>query len=470
MLKKNDEIINIVCSLGSNGEGIIKHEDYTIFVPYALIGEKIKCKILKVDKNICYGKLIDILEPSKDRVKADCPVFTKCGGCQLQHLKYLSQLEYKKENVKRTFNKIANLNVEVNKVVCGEKQFRYRNKLQLPVIETEKGVEIGFYAEKSHRVIPIEDCLINPNWTSKIISTFKKFFEKFKVSAYNQITRKGLVREITVKEINNSLLIVLVCTKENVPFIENLIDLLKENLSLDFSFYINVNNSQSNVIYGERFIHIYGKTEYIDQMLGVKYLVGPQSFMQVNKEICEKLYSKVCELASLKENTTVIDAYSGAGLMTALLAQKSKKAIGIEIVKEAVDCANQLLANNALENKVKNYCGKCEDLLPQIVKEEKEKGAEIVVVLDPPRKGCDIKVIQSIIENQIDKVVYGSCMPSTLARDVGLLTGALEIKNNNIERAINFKERYKISAIIPFDMFPQTKHVETLVCLEKVKW
>ena len=203
-------------------------------------------------------------------------------------------------------------------------------------------------------------------------------------------------------------------------------------------------------------------------MLGVKYKIGVQSFMQVNTSVCTKLYSAVKTLVDADENTVVIDAYSGAGLMTAILAEKAKKAIGVEIIKEAVDCANDLSVANKLEHKITNYLGKCEDIIPNIIETERKDNSKVCLVLDPPRKGCDIKVINAIINSDIEKIVYVSCMPSTLARDLGLLVGTLEIVDSQIVKAQNPKNRYQITYIRPFDMFAQTKHVETLVCLSKI--
>ena len=202
-------------------------------------------------------------------------------------------------------------------------------------------------------------------------------------------------------------------------------------------------------------------------MLGIKYKIGVQSFMQVNTSVCTKLYSAVKTLVNADENTIVIDAYSGAGLMTAILAENAKKAIGVEIIKEAVDCANDLAVANKLEGKITNYLGKCEDIVPNIIEKEKKEGANVCLVLDPPRKGCDNKVINSIINSDIEKIVYVSCKPSTLARDLGLLIGTLEVIDGQVVKAQNPKLRYEITFIRPFDMFAQTKHVETLVCLAR---
>ena len=254
-----------------------------------------------------------------------------------------------------------------------------------------------------------------------------------------------------------------------MPYKDKLLSILNEKVKYSFSLYLNINSSHSNVIYGEKFIHIYGSKDFAADMLGIKYRVGVQSFMQVNDCVCAKLYSTVCALADIDENTTVIDAYSGAGLMTALLAKRAEKAIGIEIVPEAVRLANQLATQNGLEEKIINYQGKCEEILPDIIERERQNGNKTVIVLDPPRKGCDIKVIKAVKESKADKIIYVSCKPSTLARDVGLVIGTLSHNGSEIVKSENPCGDYVIDSVRPFDMFAQTKHIETICALKRVK-
>ena len=468
MLKKNDILKGIVSALGSNGEGIIKYGDYTVFVPYVLPEEEIEYKVLKVAKNCVYGKVLNVIKPSKDRIDAPCSVFGKCGGCQLQHLEYKKQLKVKEENVKRCFSKIAGIDVEINKTVTGESPFRYRNKLQLPISFNGKETVIGFYAENSHRVVPICDCLINSSWTAKLISAITLYIKEFNLKGYSDFDSSGYIREVTAKELNGNLIICLVLTTKKLVGKDRLIEILTEKLGLEFTLYINVNSKPTNVVYGEEFILVHGKAEYTGEMFGIKYKMGVRSFMQVNPSVCKKLYGAVCDNASLSEDVTVIDAYSGAGLMTALLASKAKKAIGIEIIPEAVEIANQLALDNGLSNKTTNYQGKCEVIMPDIIAKERQQNANVTVVLDPPRKGCDYAVIKAVKDSLADKVIYVSCNPSTLARDVGLLTGALKYEGNQIVRANDYTPLYEINSVTPYDMFAQTKHVETLVVLSRV--
>lgn len=327
-MEKNQELIGTVVATGSNGEGIIKQERFTVFVPFTLLGEKVRYKILKVKSKFAYAKLLEVLTPSEIRVRPRCPVFTKCGGCQLQHIKYCNQLAIKEEGIKLTFKKVAGLEVYIKKTVQGDDSFRYRNKLQLPVAYSPEGAKLGFYAENSHRVVEISDCVINAVWTKEIIAVFNKYIREFELFGYDEINKSGDIREITVKEIKGNLIITIVTLKQNIPGLKTLIEYLKERLKTEFSLYINVNTKNTNVIYSDDFRLIYGNGDYTDEMLGVKYKIGVQSFMQVNSSVCAKLYSAVKNLVDADDKTVVIDAYSGAGLMTALLASNAKKAIG----------------------------------------------------------------------------------------------------------------------------------------------
>lgn len=462
-MKKNEERVGIVSAMGSNGEGIIKQDGMVVFVPYTLIGEKILYKVLKVTSKCAYGKVLEIYSPAEIRERALCPVFGKCGGCQLQHVRYSNQLKIKEDNIASCFKKIAGLDVEVKPTVKGDNSIRYRNKLQLAVADTPNGAKIGFYAENSHRIIPIDDCIINSDWTKDVILAFKEYIEEFNIKGYDELNNRGELREITVKEVKGNLIITAVSLSEQLRGVDRLLEILLKYIKLEFSLYINVNKTGTNVIYGDEFKLIYGPGSYTGDMLGIKYNIGVQSFMQVNNSVCAKLYSAVRSAVNADESTTVIDAYSGAGLMTALLAKNAKKAIGIEIVPEAIECANQLAKANRLNDKITNYLGKSEEILPVII--EKEQGNKISLVLDPPRKGCDIRVINSIINSDIDKIVYVSCKPSTLARDVGLIVGSLEVIDGEIKRVDDYTSRYEIEFVKPFDMFSHTKHVETVVSL-----
>ncbi len=469
-MEKNEERVGLVNDYGSEGEGVVLCEDGVVFIPFALKGELVRYKILKVTKNCAYGKVTEILQSSVKRVAPKCPVFGRCGGCKLQHAEYAEQLRIKENNVKKCFNKIANLDVNVSNTIYSN-PWRYRNKLQLPVaVDTQGKTVIGFYAENSHRVIPINDCLINEDWVKPIICAFKEYSEKYKINGYNESDGCGDVREITAKRVGDNLIITMVVLREDIRGVDFFIELLKNKLNdRCFSLYLNINTKRTNVIYDEKFLLKYGPGCYNANMLGIDYEIGVTSFMQVNSDVCEKLYREVVSEVDADCDTTVIDAYSGAGLMTALLAKNAKKAIGIEIIPEAVNNANALAKRNGLLDKVTNYQGKCEDILPDIIKKERQNGAKISVVLDPPRKGCDVKVIDAVLQSEADRIIYVSCFPSTLARDVGLIVGTLRYDDNRqLIKAASVKSKYKISRLQPFDMFANTKHIENMVVFDKV--
>lgn len=468
MLKKNDEKIGKVIDLGVNGEGVIKDENTVIFVPFSILGEEIKYKVLKVTSKCAYGKLLEVISPSKERVEPKCRYFSKCGGCQLQHINYLKQLDIKRDSIKNAFNKIAFLNIEPQNVVVGNDCFRYRNKISLPISQNGDKLLVGFYAENSHRVVDIDDCIINPEWTSSLIKSIKEYMIRYSLKGYDEFSGIGDVREITAREVSNKLIITIVSLSKRLKAINEFVEIIKKHIKLDFTIYLNYNPNNTNKIYGEEFYLIYGEPEVYGEMLGIRFPMGAQSFMQVNSDVCTKLYSKVNELVGDSENNVVIDGYSGAGLMTALLAKTAKKVYGIEIIPEAVEHANTLAKENKLNEKIFNYVGKCEEIMPDIIAKEKQKNSRITLVLDPPRKGCVLGLIDTIIKSDIDKIVYVSCKPTSLARDVGLLIGTLERVNGQVKKSDNPSNRYYVESVIPFEMFPQTKHVETVVCLKKV--
>lgn len=465
MITKNNEYVGIVERLGVNGEGIIKNGDFIVFVPYTLPTEKVRYKILKVLKNYAFGKVVEVIVPADDRIRAVCPVFGKCGGCQLQHVKYSAQLKFKSQLVADCFKKIAGIDVKVKSPVKSVQEYEYRNKLQLPVGRFNGENVIGFFAENSHRIIPVKNCYIHPSWAEKLITALKVYMAKNNVPAYDEVDKSGYIRHIVCRETDNSFIITLVSTTKDVPNLDDFIAELKECF-VNFSLYINVNSADTNVVFGDEFVLKYGAPTYINELLGLKYEVGVQSFMQVNTLVATKLYQNAVKHLDPNENDYVIDAYSGAGLMTALFAKKAKYVYGIEIVPEAVNIANKLASINGLSDKMENICGDCAQVLPPLVKKLSETG-NVYVVLDPPRKGCDYSVIEAIKNSNIDKIVYISCNPATLARDVGLLTGSLYYEGNEIKKATDYTPVYEIATVIPHDMFSQTKHVETLVVLQR---
>lgn len=466
-MKKNDVAVGTVSSIGCNYEGIIKTDGTVCFVPFSLVGEKVEYKVLKVNKNIAYAKLNEVLTPADERVRPVCKYFKKCGGCKLQHVKYREQLKLKAAQVKDCFRKIAGMTVDVLPAQKSINEYNYRNKLQLPVRNVDGVTKIGFFAENSHRLIEVDGCAIQQEWAGKIISVFKDFIAKYKIQGYSEERGDGTLRHIVVRNVQNTLLIVAVVNGADLPYSRELIDLLRLNFK-KFSFFLSTNTSDGNVVMGDGVRLLYGVDKVTSEESGVKYSIGPLSFMQVNDSVKSKLYQDVVKSLNLTENSVVIDAFSGAGLLTAIIAQTAKKAIGIEIVKEAVESADELKKLNGLSEKMENVLGACEDVLPEIISRNGLTGGDFSLVLDPPRKGVDPKVLFSVLSALPQTIVYVSCSPQTLARDVGILTGALYYDGAELKKAENYTPKYTIAKIQPYDMFPQTKHVETLCVLTKI--
>ncbi len=463
-MQKNEEFIGNVSAIGSNMEGIVRIGDRICFVPYAILGEKIKFKVLKVTKNLAFCKLLEVLAPAEERVRPKCSVYEKCGGCQLQHLRYKEQLKLKSNLVADCIKKIAGIDVVVPLTVRSTYEYEYRNKLQLPV-RFDKANDIGFFAQNSHRIVKIDECPIQKPWCSKIITALKNYLDKSGVSCYNENLKEGIVRHVVVRETENKLSIVIVINGDNLPKYELLIEELLGYFS-NFNLFININKLHNNVILGTEYKRLFGEEFISTSELGINYKVVPASFIQVNDGVKRKLYADVVKSLGADNNVSVIDAYSGAGLMTALISKTAKKVYGIEIVKEAVESANRLIKENNVKNVV-NYCGPCEEVLPTLINTLKKQGETTAVVLDPPRKGCDKKVLDAILSSKPKKIIYVSCSPQTLARDLGILCGTLVYEGNELKKATVQNKVYEITKIQPYDMFPQTKHVETLVCLSK---
>ena len=459
-MEKND-ILTVTCSaLGTQGEGVARKNGVTLFVPRLLPGERAEVRVLKVKGNIAYARVEELLTPAELRVRPRCAVFGRCGGCQLQHLKYHMQLKFKTGLVKDAFRKIAGLDVDVSACERSEKEYGYRNKLQLPVGQRDGKNVVGFFAERTHRIVPTQDCPLHPEWAGALIGALTGFMEKCGLDGYDEETCTGQIRHIVVRELRKKYVVTLVTTVPELKGIDYFFFLL-DKVFPEYSFWLNVNTARTNVIFGEEFRLLKGPGFYDCQEGGITYEVGPRTFVQVNENVRTRLYERALSFAEAGD--TVIDCYAGGGLLTAKFAGKCKRAYGIEVVPEAHDCAERLRADNALDGRMENLCGKVEDLLEGVL----EREPEALVVLDPPRAGVARGVIDLLIRRQVKKIVMISCDPATLARDVGLLTGSLVEQNGALVKAESPAYRYSIDCAEPFDMFPQTRHVETLVCLER---
>lgn len=464
-MEKNREYTGEVLSLGSEGEGIINYEDVTAFVPQCLPGERVSFKALKVSGKVAYGKLTEVHTLSKDRAIPTCANFGRCGGCQLQHMSYALQLSFKRQSVENCLKKIGGLTVKVDDCVASDMQYGYRNKLAIPVgVDGEGNNVIGFYAPRSHRIVPIKECSLQQNWSARLVSLLRLFMSEQGLKGYDEIKKKGDIRQLVARELDGKFIITVVASRkiELEGFAKKL-----EGEFKNFTLLLNVNASTGNVIFGKEWHICCGKGYFVGKDMGIKFKAGANTFLQINDGVRSKLYKAVAAQVCAKDSVAV-DLYSGGGMLTALLAKGCKTAYGIEIVKEAVECADELKEMNNLSDKMFNICGAVEDRLDEVFR--LTEGAERVIVCDPPRKGMERSVCNAILASGAKKVVLVSCNPATLARDLGILCGSLrEVDGQLIKNAdydgTPLKGFYEITSVTPFDMFPQTRHVETLAVL-----
>lgn len=456
-IKQNDIIETTISDYGVNGEGIAKFEGIVIFVPYALKGEQVRIKIDHVKRNFAYATVIEVLESSPKRIKPDCNRFLKCGGCNLSHIDYEEQLKIKKQALINTLKKNTGQDLNVGDIVPSPKIDAYRNKVQLPFSIVNGKVALGFYRASSHKIVSITKCFLHADWLNKLIAVVLEYANKYNLTVYDEKSQKGLLRHLVARYVNRQLCIVLVVNGEKVHKIEILIEEIQKKFD-NFSFYLSINKQNTNVIMGKKLIPIIDKPLKVN-ILGIDAEVNPLSFLQVNNEVRDMIYTEVIQ--KTKNSDTVIDAYSGIGIMGAVLSKNGvKKVYNIEIIAEAIENADTLSKNNKLNN-ITNICGDAAIELPLLINSIKESqqttsgnlNQSISVILDPPRKGVNLAVIEAL--NNIDypiNLVYISCNPATLSRDLSLLT-----KNGN----------YSILSIVPYDMFPQTKHLEVVICLSR---
>lgn len=440
-----------ILSEGMNGEGVAKADGIVIFVPQTMVGEKVLAEITAIKKSFAIAKVIKIIEPSQYRVIPECKICFKCGGCEMLHIDYNHQLEIKKQNVKNCIDKECRIDSKVDDVVASPKRVGYRNKIQLPVTRQNNQVVAGYFAQDSHKVIPFctqnqeGKCLLNDEAMQGIITSFLNYVAKFNISTYDETNHKGLIRHLVIRKVGDKFAVCVVANGKTLPRYKEFIADLQAK-GYDFSLYLSPNERKTNVIMGDEVITLFGEKVLKCNTLGVNYYVSPQSFMQINDDVRDMIYSRVGEIIENSNIDNVIDAYSGIGIMSNIFARYAKKVYAIEIVKQAVDDAKILAKANGNENKIVNICGDCAKELPAVI----SKLDKSIVVIDPPRKGCDKAVLDSIIKAGPTKIIYISCNPATLARDLKLLS-----------------DTYSIDSITPYDMFPQTKHVETLVVLSK---
>ncbi|WP_281203142.1 23S rRNA (uracil(1939)-C(5))-methyltransferase RlmD [Cytobacillus kochii] len=444
-VKKNDYIDVTFEDLTHEGAGVAKFDGYPLFVPNALPGEKAQIKVLKTSKGYGFGKLIETYEESPYRVTAPCPIYKECGGCQLQHLSYEGQLLAKQKQVRDVLTRIGKLeNVTVHPTLGMSDPWRYRNKSQVPIGEHEGGLIGGFYQQRSHQIIDMKTCLIQQEKNDEVIQKVKDICNKNGVRAYDEQRHKGDLRHIMARYglVTGDVMIVLVTKAKDLPNRKKIIADITENIAGVKSIVQNVNPKKTNVIMGDETRVLWGQEVIYDYIGDVRFAISARSFYQVNPEQTKVLYDKALEYAALTGKEEVIDAYCGIGTISLFLAQKAKSVFGVEIVPEAIEDAKRNAELNNITNA--NFAvGKAEEVIPAWY--EKGHKADVLVV-DPPRKGCDEALLQTIIDMKPKKVVYVSCNPGTLARDLRVLEDG----------------GYRTVEVQPVDMFPQTSHVEVV--------
>lgn len=449
--KLNDIIEVNITGLGSSGEGVGKADGFTVFVHGALPGEKVSVKLFQVKKSYASGRILNILEESPQRVKPQCAFYEKCGGCQLQHLNYEGQLSVKRQQVKDAIERIGHItSCEVLPVLGMENPWHYRNKMQFPAAKTEGKIQIGCYTALTHNVINIDDCLIQKQANNKIMQVVRQWMQQFNISAYDETTGKGVVRHVMgrVGAKTGEVMAVIVTACYDIPHAGELVTMLKTEVDGLKSIVQNINKKRTNIIMGAKNRVLYGKSTIKDRLGNLKFNISPLSFFQVNSAQTEKLYATALEFAALSGKETVIDCYCGTGTISLYLAQKARKVYGIEIVEPAIKDANE----NAKANNIANaefICGDAALEMPALLKSGVKPDT---VLLDPPRAGCDKKVLAAIAGVKPEKIVYVSCNPASLARDMAFLT----------------ENGYKAVKAQPVDMFPMTVHVETVCLLSKL--
>ncbi|WP_063568200.1 23S rRNA (uracil(1939)-C(5))-methyltransferase RlmD [Paenibacillus sp. O199] len=492
-VSKNEETVIDIIGMNHDGEGVGRANGYTLFVQGALPGETVRVRVMKTKKQYGYAKLLEIVKASPDRVSAPCPIYDQCGGCQIQHMSYAGQLAWKRQLVVDNLQRIGKLNVLVeddeqaiqteqtsteeqmngsNRIrlrmegvmieddttqgirvlptMGMDEPWRYRNKAQVPIGAADGGLVGGFYAKGSHRIIDMETCLIQHEHNDEVVAKVKELGSHLGISAYNEETGRGLLRHVVVKKAfrTGEMMLVLVTNGRDIPHKDAWIGSIREAIPHVASICQNVNKKQTNVIFGDETRVLWGRDVIYDYIGDVQFAISARSFYQVNPVQTEVLYGKTVEYAGLSGKETVIDAYCGIGTISLFLAQHADQVYGVEIVPEAIEDARSNAVLNDMKN-VKFEVGASEDVIPRW----KEQGIEAdVIVVDPPRKGCDPRLLDTIMEMKPERVVYVSCNPSTLARDLRVLEDG----------------GYRTVEVTPVDMFPHTVHVESVAMLVRV--
>ena len=451
-IKKNDVFDIFIEDMSEDGEGIGKVDGFTLFVKGAVIGDQARVKVMKTKKTYGYARLMEVLEPSPDRVEPVCPVAGPCGGCQLQALSYERQLAFKEEKIRNQLKRIGGFeNPPVLSAIGMEHPFGYRNKAQFPMGRNKEGrIITGFYAGRTHSIIETPRCYLGSPVNEEILQIVIGWMEEFHIQPYDEEGHRGLVRHVLIRTGEGDPCQLMVCLIINGKKLPHSAELVQRLLTVPgmTSISYNINVERTNVILGKEVRHLHGNGYITDTIGDIRYRISPQSFYQVNPEQTAKLYGTALEYAGLTGDEIVWDLYCGTGTITLFLAQQAREVRGVEIVPAAIEDARANAAANGITN-AQFYVGKAEEILPQVY--EKERVRADVIVVDPPRKGCDQTLLDTILEMEPDRVVYVSCGPATLARDLKILC----------------EEKYDLVKVQPVDMFAQTVGIENVALLTR---
>ncbi|MCR5156308.1 MAG: 23S rRNA (uracil(1939)-C(5))-methyltransferase RlmD [Butyrivibrio sp.] len=479
MFSKDDFLEVEITDIGNDGEGIGKVDGYALFIKDAVIGDRVRAKIMKAKKNYAYAHLEEVLEPSPFRQQARCPIARQCGGCQIQNMTYERQLKFKQDKVRNNIVRIGGFDGEyvdsiMEPIMGMEDPWRYRNKAQYPVgLDREGNPVAGFYAGRTHSIIPVSDCRIGVVENEMILETVLEHMKQFHVSAYDETTGHGLVRHVLIRKgfESGQIMVCLVINygkrnpnsgrdfgkgREYIPGQERLIEKLEKVPGMT-SISVSINNENTNVIMGTEIHTLWGEPVIRDTLNGLEFEISPLSFYQVNPAQTKKLYGQAIKYADLSGKETVWDLYCGIGTITLSMAKTAGHVYGVEIIPEAIEDAKENAKRNGIENAT-FMCGKAEVVLPEFYEKAAVGDASDsdalhpdVIVVDPPRKGCDSKCLETMLKMQPERIVYVSCDSATLARDLRILCDG----------------GYKLKAVRPCDMFPWSGHVETVICLSR---
>ena len=482
--EKGDLLTVEITDIGTDGEGIGKIDGYTLFIKDAVIGDTVSVKIMKAKKNYAYAHLEKVIDPSEFRTEPKCPIARQCGGCQIQNMTYEKQLAFKQNKVRNNIVRLGGFDESfvdsvMEPIIGMDEPWRYRNKAQFPIGKDKNGrIVAGFYAGRTHSIIPVMDCLIGTSENKDILDIIISHMEKNKVEPYDEVSGKGLVRHVLIRKgfTSGQIMVCLVLNyktsgkdqgsnadKNNsasvAEYIKGQNELVKKLSAIAgmTSISVSINTDKTNVIMGTEIHTISGKDTISDTLCGLEFDISPLSFYQVNPVQCEKLYGQAIEYAQLTGKETVWDLYCGIGTITLSMARTAGKVYGVEIIPDAIEDAKKNAKRNNLYN-AEFYCGKAEEVLPEFYKRESEKaGADNsalhpdVIVVDPPRKGCDSTCLETMLKMSPERIVYVSCDSATLARDLRILVDG----------------GYELKAVRPCDMFSHTVHVETVCQLVK---